>query len=83
MARRKCATWARKGASCLSPLIQTVYFQAQLDVLQALTNRIADINVEVEAIKDEFTEEEQETYFDSEKEGVLDKKRITPMPNQV
>ncbi len=66
-----------KGRIMPFPLIQTVYFQAQLDVLQTLTNRIADINAKVEAIKDEFTEEEQETYFDSEKEGVLDKKRIT------
>lgn len=57
-------------------LIQHTYFQTELAALSALSDRIEAINGEVDAIKEDFTEDEQEAYLDAEKDGALDKNRI-------
>ena len=65
-----------KGRIMPFELIQHVYFQTELSALSALADRIEAINGEVDAIKEDFTDDEQEAYLDAEKDGALDKKRI-------
>ena len=65
-----------KGRIMPFDLIQHTYFQMELDALTAIFERIEAINGEVDAIKDDFNEDEQEAYLDSEKDGTLDKNKI-------
>ena len=65
-----------KGRIMPFELIQHTYFQTELSALSALADRIETINGEVDAIKEDFTEEEQEAYLDAEKDSALDKNRI-------
>ena len=57
-------------------LIQHTYFQTELSALSALSDRIEAINGEVDNIKVDFTEDEQEAYLDAEKDGALDKAKV-------
>ena len=57
-------------------LIQHTYFQTELSALSALSDRIEAINGEVDNIKEDFTEDEQEAYLDAEKDGALDKAKV-------
>jgi type I restriction enzyme M protein len=66
-----------KGRIMPFELVQKTYFQEQLAKIQSLSERIEAINGEIDAIKDEFDTDEQEVYLDSEKDGALDKKKIT------
>ena len=65
-----------KGRIMPFEMIQQVYFNNELQAIEALRQRLGAIDGEVDAIRDEFTEEEAEIYNDSEKEGALDKNRI-------
>ncbi len=65
-----------KGRIMPFDLVQHVYFQTELDDLTAISERIEAINGEVDAIKDDFNDDEQETYLDAEKDGALDKNKI-------
>lgn len=65
-----------KGRIMPFDLVQHVYFQTELDDLAAISERIEAINGEVDAIKDDFNDDEQETYLDAEKDGALDKNKI-------
>ena len=65
-----------KGRIMPYELIQSVYFQKELDSISALSERIEAINGEVDEEKEKFDEDEQETYLDSEKDNALDKNRI-------
>lgn len=65
-----------KGRIMPFDLIQHTYFQTELDNLAALSGRIEAINGEVDSIKEDFTEDEQEAYLDVEKDGALDKNKI-------
>lgn len=65
-----------KGRIMPFDLVQHVYFQTELDGLAAISERIEAINGEVDAIKDDFNDDEQETYLDAEKDGALDKNKI-------
>ncbi len=65
-----------KGRIMPFDLIQHTYFQTELDAISALSERIEAINGEVDAIKEEFTEDEQEAYLDAEKDGAIDKNKV-------
>ncbi len=65
-----------KGRIMPFDLIQHTYFQTELDAISSLSERIEAINGEVDAIKDEFTEDEQEVYLDAEKDGAIDKNKV-------
>ena len=65
-----------KGRIMPFELIQNTYFKPELDAITALAERIEAINGEVDAIKDDFDEDEQEAYLDPEKEGALNKNKI-------
>lgn len=65
-----------KGRIMPFELIQQTYFQQELSALHALSERIEAVCGEIDAIKEDFTEDEQEAYLDSEKEGAFDKKKI-------
>ena len=65
-----------KGRIMPFELIQHTYFQTELSALSALADRIEAINGEVDAIKEDFIEDEQEAYLDAEKDSALDKNRI-------
>lgn len=70
-----------KGRIMPFDLVQHVYFQTELDDLTAISERIEAINGEVDAIKDDFNDDEQETYLDAEKDGALDKTKSRLMPS--
>ena len=65
-----------KGRIMPFALIQNTYFNPELDAITALAERIEAINGEVDAIKDDFDEDEQEAYLDPEKDGALNKNKI-------
>lgn len=65
-----------KGRIMPFDLVQHIYFQTELDDLTAISERIEAINGEVDAIKDDFNDDEQEAYLDAEKDGALDKNKI-------
>ena len=65
-----------KGRIMPFDLIQHAYFQTELDAIAALADRVEAINGEVDAIKEDFTDDEQETYLDAEKDGALDKNKV-------
>ncbi|MGN1229382.1 MAG: type I restriction-modification system subunit M, partial [Prevotella sp.] len=66
-----------KGRIIPFELVQKVKFQTELDVIAALQSRVEAIGGELEEVRDSFTEEELETYCDSEKDNAPDKKKIT------
>lgn len=66
-----------KGRIIPFDLVQKVKFQTELDNIAALQLRAESIIGELEEVRDSFTEEELETYCDSEKDNALDKKKIT------
>lgn len=66
-----------KGRIIPFDLVQKVKFQTELDNIAALQLRAESIIGELEEVRDSFTEEEFETYCDSEKDNALDKKKIT------
>lgn len=65
-----------KGRIMPFELIQHTYFQPELEALAILSECIEAINGEVDAIKEEFNEDEQEAYLDAENDGALDKNKI-------
>ena len=64
-----------KGRIMSFDLIQHTYFQTELDAIAALSDRIGAVNGEVDAIKEDFSEDEQENYLDAEKDNALDKNK--------
>lgn len=58
-------------------LVQQTKFQTELQALSALQSRVEAISGELDEVRDSFTEEELETYCDSEKDNAFDKKKIT------
>ncbi len=66
-----------KGRIIPFDLVQKVKFQAELDAIYALQSRFEVIGGELDEVRDSFTEEEQETYCDSDKDNAFDKKKIT------
>ena len=65
-----------KGKIIPFDLVQKVRFQKELDAIAQLEVRMETAKGELEELFDGFTEEEHEAYYDSEKEGVIDKKKI-------
>lgn len=65
-----------KGRIMPFDLIQSRYFGAELVALRLLANRIEAVNGEVDAIVEDFNEDEQEAYLDSEKDNAIDKKKV-------
>lgn len=66
-----------KGRIMPFELIQKTYFQDELSAIQTLSDRIEAINGELDSAKEEFDEDEQEAYLDSEKDNAFIKNRIT------
>lgn len=66
-----------KGRIMPFELIQKTYFQDELSAIQNLSDRIEAINGELDSAKEEFDEDEQEAYLDSEKDNAFIKNRIT------
>ena len=66
-----------KGRILPFELVQKEKFQAELDAMAALQSRVEAIGGELEEVRDSFSEEELETYCDSEKDNAPDKKKIT------
>ena len=66
-----------KGRIIPFSMVQQMKFQAELQTIANLQSRVEAINGELEELRDSFTEEEMEAYCDSEKDNVLDKKKIT------
>lgn len=66
-----------KGRIIPFDLVQKVKFQIELGNIAALQSRAESIVGEIEEVRDSFTEEELETYCDSEKDNAFDKKKIT------
>lgn len=58
-------------------LVQQTKFQTELQALSALQSRVEAISGELDEVRDSFTEEDLETYCDSEKDNAFDKKKIT------
>ena len=73
-----------KGRIMPFELIEQTYFHSELLALQTLADRIEAINGKIDALKDSLSEgkdglseDDQEQFIDSEKDGALDKKKIT------
>ena len=66
-----------KGRIIPFELVQRDKFQAELDAIVALQSRVEAIGSELDEVRDSFTEEELETYCDSEKDNSFDKKKIS------
>src|SRR5574344_600212 len=65
-----------KGRIIPFELIQHKRFQAELDAIAALENRVSEIDSELDALRDDFNEDETEAYLDREKDYAYDKKKI-------
>jgi type I restriction enzyme M protein len=65
-----------KGRIIPFELIQHQRFQTELDAIDALENRVSDIDSELDTQRDDFTEDEAEAYLDSEKDNAFDKNKI-------
>ena len=65
-----------KGRILPFDLVQHIKFQADLDEISVLQNRVKEINIEIEEIRDNFTQEETEKYLDVEKDNAYNKKEI-------
>ena len=57
-------------------LVQHEKFQAELDAITALQQRIETIASELDELRDSFTDEESETYLDNEKDNAFNKSAI-------
>lgn len=66
-----------KGRIIPFELVWQRRFQDELNAISTMESRINEISGELDALKDEFTEDEAETYLDSEKDNAFDKKKIT------
>jgi type I restriction enzyme M protein len=66
-----------KGRIIPFELIQNMKFQKELNSISALQSRVDDIIGELDELRDSLTEDETDTYCDSEKDNALDKKKIT------
>lgn len=66
-----------KGRIIPFGLMQEVKFQQELQAIAELQMRVEEIFSELEELREGFTEEESETYLDSEKDNAFDKKAIT------
>lgn len=65
-----------KGRIIPFELIQHDRFQADLDAITALNDRLSAIASELDTKRDEFDEDEAEQYLDSEKDNAYDKPKI-------
>lgn len=65
-----------KGRIIPFELIQHDRFQADLDAIAALNDKLSSISSELDAKRDEFDEDEAEQYLDSEKDNAYDKPKI-------
>ena len=57
-------------------LVQHAKFQTELDAITALQQRIETIGSELDELRDSFTDDESETYLDSEKDNAFNKSAI-------
>ena len=57
-------------------LVQHEKFQTELDAITALQQRIETIGSELDELRESFTDEESETYLDSEKNNAFNKSAI-------
>lgn len=65
-----------KGRILPFELVQHEKFQAELDAIAALQQRVETIGSELDELRESFTEEETETYCDSEKDNAFNKTTI-------
>lgn len=65
-----------KGRIIPFDLVQHEKFQTELDAITALQQRIENIGSELDELRDSFTDEEAETYLDSEKDNAFNKSVI-------
>lgn len=66
-----------KGRIIPFELVQKNKFQKELDDIDALQSRLEAIVGELDEVRDTFTEEELDSYCDTEKDNAFDKKKIT------
>lgn len=66
-----------KGRIIPFELVQQEKFQDDLKAIADLQMRVEEISGELDEIREGFSEEESESYLDSEKENAFDKKAIT------
>lgn len=65
-----------KGRIIPFDLVQHEKFQTELDAITALQQRTETIASELDELRDSFTDEEAETYLDSEKDNAFNKSAI-------
>ena len=65
-----------KGRIIPFDLVQHEKFQTELDAITALQQRIETIGSELDELRESFTDEEAETYLDSEKDNAFNKSVI-------
>lgn len=65
-----------KGRIIPFDLVQHEKFQAELDAITALQQRIETISSELDELRESFTDEETEAYCDSEKDNAFNKPAI-------
>lgn len=65
-----------KGRIIPFDLVQHEKFQTELDAITALQQRIETIGSELDELREAFTDEEAETYLDSEKDNAFNKSAI-------
>ena len=65
-----------KGRIIPFDLVQHEKFQAELDAISALQQRVETIVSELDELRESFTDEETEAYLDSEKENTFNKPAI-------
>ena len=68
----------QKGRIIPFELVQHEKFQTELDTIAALQQRTENISSELDELKESFTEEETETYCDSEKDNAFNKADAKP-----
>ncbi len=66
-----------KGRIIPFSLVQQTKFISELNAISALMSRVEAIGSELDEVRDSLSEEELETYCDSEKDNAFDKKKIT------
>lgn len=65
-----------KGRVIPFELVQHEKFLAELDAIAALQQRVETISSELDELRESFTDEETETYLDSEKDNAFNKSAI-------
>lgn len=65
-----------KGRIIPFDLVQHELFQPELDALAAMQQRVEAIGSELDELRESFTDEETETYLDSEKDNAFNKSAI-------